>query len=528
MVKRLLIGILFLLVASVTTVVFAADYPAQCRVTAQTLNVRSGPGTGYSKMGTLRRGEVVQVDFVTSNGSAQWGCLEYRNSRKGYVSMRYMSYVAPVQQEVPESSTVYSSSDSGWFSGLFDSVGGLFLGLWTLIKWGVIIIIILVALAFWQDILAFLIFMGICSGIGAIVFGVLFDNSELGGLVGAGFAAFIGLKRIMESLNADYANVMWFLYWLVSLPVYLLNKTQYVLSEPWRYIFRTSWVGDGVKTWLRPTLEVLKVVLYIVLTPLRVVNAIIYNIFIYAMTSIYTLFFEVLRPTAKEEGAKDLWTWIYMFPVRLVKYPIWHGGIALVEGIIWTVIDTFIPAVTLYHGTDLTAAEAIVRSTDRNTYLRNTSTYTSGTFSASKSSWGGIGVYFAASRAVARSYAHDPYRLSDRNPMMIVCRVSMGRIINYALAPHYVYMQAGEHGRHSELNKYGENNGYTTGEWWNGRGGYWEYCLFDWQNRYNHPWRIRPIYAFNLRINQAQPIKGGMQHWLFEKEILDDLLSYFS
>jgi hypothetical protein len=243
------------------------------------------------------------------------------------------------------------------------------------------------------------------------------------------------------------------------------------------------------------------------------------------MTSIYTLFFEVLRPTAKEEGAKDLWTWIYMFPVRLVKYPIWHGGIALVEGIIWTVIDTFIPAVTLYHGTDLTAAEAIVRSTDRNTYLRNTSTYTSGTFSASKSSWGGIGVYFAASRAVARSYARDPHRLSDRNPMIIVCRVSMGRIINYALAPHYVYMQAGEHGRHSELNKYGENNGYTTGEWWNGRGGYWEYCLFDWQNRYNHPWRIRPIYAFNLRINQAQPIKGGMQHWLFEKDILDDLLS---
>ena len=197
MVKSLLIGILFLLVASVTTVVFAADYPAQCRVTAQTLNVRSGPGTGYSKMGTLRRGEVVQVDFVTSNGSAQWGCLEYRNGRKGYVSMRYMSYVAPVQQEVPESSTVYSSSDSGWFSGLFDSVGGLFLGLWTLIKWGVIIIIILVALAFWQDILAFLIFMGICSGIGAIVFGVLFDNSELGGLVGAGFAAFCCAGRFL-------------------------------------------------------------------------------------------------------------------------------------------------------------------------------------------------------------------------------------------------------------------------------------------------------------------------------------------
>ena len=476
-------------------------------------------------MGALRRGDVVQVDYVNYNGSAQWGCMECRNGRQGYVAMRYMAYIAPVQQEETEASTMYSRSDNGWFSGIFDSIGSFFSGLWSIGKWVLIIIVGLVVFACWDDILAFLIYMGFCSAIGALLFKLLFDDSEMGALVGAGFAAFVGLRRIMELLNGEYANVMWLIYWIVSLPVYLLNKTQYVLSEPWRYFFRTSWVSDGVKTWLRPMLEVLKIVLYVVLTPLRVLNAIIYNIFIYALTSIYTLFFEVLRPTSKEEGAGNIWTWIYMFPVRLLKYPVWHGGIALVEGVIWTVVDTFIPAITFYHGTDLTAAEAIVRSTDRNTYLRNTSTSTCGTFSASQSSWGGIGVYFAASRSVARSYATDPNRLSDRNPMMIVCRVSLGRVINYALAPHHVYKQAGQNGRHSELNRYGENNGYTTGEWWNQHGGYWEYCLFDWQNRYNHPWRIRPIYAFNLRINQAQPIKGGMQHWLFEKEILDDLLS---
>lgn len=53
--------------------------------------------------------------------------------------------------------------------------------------------------------------------------------------------------------------------------------------------------------------------------------------------------------------------------------------------------------------------------------------------------------------------------------------------------------------------------GYTTGEWWNGYS--WEYCLFDWQNLYNYPWRIRPVYAFNLSTLFPYRIKGGMKHW---------------
>lgn len=29
------------------------------------------------------------------------------------------------------------------------------------------------------------------------------------------------------------------------------------------------------------------------------------------------------------------------------------------------------------------------------------------------------------------------------------------------------------------LNSYAERHQYTTGEWWNDRGRYWEFCLFD-------------------------------------------------
>lgn len=88
----------------------------------------------------------------------------------------------------------------------------------------------------------------------------------------------------------------------------------------------------------------------------------------------------------------------------------------------------------------------------------------------------------------------------------------------------FIYINAGANGNPAVLNKYAEKEGYTTGEWWNQRGGYWEYCLFDWQNRYNHPWRIRPVFVFNFRTGMAQHIDGGLRHWLFSKVVIDDIM----
>ena len=100
---------------------------------------------------------------------------------------------------------------------------------------------------------------------------------------------------------------------------------------------------------------------------------------------------------------------------------------------------------------------------------------------------------------------------------MIVCRVSLGRVISYALTPDSVYNQAGQYGNHAEFNRFADAHGYTTGEWYNGK--VWEYCLLDWQNGYNDLWRIRPVYVLNLRTGLPQHIRGGMQHWLFDAAV---------
>lgn len=374
----------------------------------------------------------------------------------------------------------------------------------------------LIAYAFREQLIQIALFIGMFMGIGALIFWLLFDDASLGANVGFWFAIFVGIKLVTQMVGVEYASIFEYCYYLLSIPFWFLNSLQHILSEPWRYIFKSNWMSDDTKEVVRPVQGFLQVVLYIAITPLRLLNAFLYNIVIYGVTELYDLFFEVLQPSKWDEGQSDWWTWTYMLPWRIIYYPVYHGGLVLIEGAIWTVMDTFIPTITMYHGTDLLAGQAITG--------KSTHCWTDGTFTASSSSWGGIGVYFASRRGVARRYAEDPYRLSGNNPVMIVCRVSLGKIINYSLAPDYVYRNAGANGNPAVLNRYAEKEDYVTGEWWNPRGQYWEYCMFDRQSKYNYPWRIRPIYVFNFRTGRAQHIECGLRHWLFSDMVLKDVL----
>lgn len=382
------------------------------------------------------------------------------------------------------------------------------------------IIIALIAYAFREELMAIAAFVGICMGIGALVFWLAFDKASLGASVGFGFAVLFGLRLILQAMGARYANVFEYAYRIISFPFWLLNRIQLILMEPWRYWTKHAVsysTREAVRNWLYP----IEIILYILITPLRFINAVYYNIFVYSITELYDLTLEVIQPSDYHEGKGDFIGWLLWFPVRLVKYPIINGAMVLIEGAIWTIIDIFIPTITMYHGTDLTAAQAI---TGNDALKKRTKRWTDGTFCSSINGWAGAGAYFGSSRRTAAGYAYDNHRLSDNNPVMIVCRVSLGKILNYRLAPSYIHDNTGPDGNHAVINIYAESNGYTTGEWWNYNHNYWEYCMFDWRNRYNHPWRIRPIYVFNLRTGLAQHIDKGLRHWLFSKAVIDDIL----
>jgi len=380
------------------------------------------------------------------------------------------------------------------------------------------IIVALVAYAFREQLIQIAVFIGTFMGIGALLFWWIFDNAALGAWIGFGFAVFIGIRTILESLGTEYDTTFKYAYYLISLPFWLLNRIQLILTGPWRYLFKYISIGEESRNILRPVFYVIQILLYIATTPLRLLNAILYNLFIYGITELYDLFYEVLVPSNIDEGyGQGVLEWLYMLPWRILKYPLFHGSLVIIESFIWTIIDIFIPTITMYHGTNLNAAISIVGSSKRNISLWNN--WLAGTFKASDSAngWGGLGVYFSPSRRIVTMYSAR----AGGEPVFIACRVSFGKILNYSLAPRYIESNTGGSGRHSVLNSYADKNGYTTAEWWNGS--YWEYCMFDWQNRYNHPWRIRPIYVFNIRTGRAQHIDGGMRHWLFDPTIFNDI-----
>ena len=80
------------------------------------LNVRSGPGTGYGKTAALRKGEAVLL-LSTSGG---WSRVLYHGTKTGYVSAQYLSgYYAPVSLYVPN----FKQADSRWGETLIGNSG---------------------------------------------------------------------------------------------------------------------------------------------------------------------------------------------------------------------------------------------------------------------------------------------------------------------------------------------------------------------------------------------------------------------
>lgn len=471
----------------------AGTYPWRAETTTK-LHLRVGPGQHYASLGVFDPGALVIVDAPVPN--SEWvkvSFLEHeRGPMEGYVHAGYLHFINQINPPAPE-------KKSGPLRDVFAAI-------WKVLKWILIGLLVVLVLTFKEELLELAAPALTFGGAGALLFWILFHNGSLGFVLGLVAGVLFGLRDFVDYGQAG-GVIRWLMraaYWLISLPFYILNWLQIFLAEPWRMFFKRNRLSEDSKNVVRPLLEGLKVILYIAATPLRLLNAIYFNILIHGVSEIYDFLLEVLAPSKKSEGRGDLGRWLLMLPWRILRYLVWDVLLTLLEGVIWTVIDVFLPAATLYHGTDLTAGQSIAGRRE----------FDSGTFRASVDSWAGVGVYFAPRRTIADDYAQ--YRkLDDDNPVTIVCRVTPGRVINLALAPSYVYHATGGSGRHSLINRFAEENHYTTCEWWNGA--YWEYCLFDWQNLYNQPWRIRPIYLYNHRTKMLQHIRGGMVHWLFKK-----------
>ncbi|MEA4968924.1 MAG: SH3 domain-containing protein [Candidatus Pelethousia sp.] len=117
------------------------------RVTTSALNIRTGPGTGYSVVGVLKKGD--QVTRIGQNG--KWFKIATSNGSEAWVSSKYLSSTdgSYVYVEDTASTTMYATTGVNIRSGpgtKYSIVGGLNRGdrvtkigksgNWTKISWG--------------------------------------------------------------------------------------------------------------------------------------------------------------------------------------------------------------------------------------------------------------------------------------------------------------------------------------------------------------------------------------------------------
>lgn len=477
-------------------------------VTGEKVNIRSGPGKGYGVISSRTKGDTVTV---VSFYDANWAKIEYGSSF-AYMSRQYLAYKGPLPQE--ESSTNQApkrkKSSSGW-DAIFEYVKSI---LW------LCALVIIIGGLFGTDWGGPALMLQIICGIGALAGYMLFGNAKAGAVIGMGIGIFLAARFVANRLNWDLGKFGWITYllwYLVSLPFYFLNMLQFWLAKPWRPFMKRNSLPDRMKPTMRTILRYLQFPFYFLCFPLRFINAVYFNVIIHNLYELSNYILEVAAPSDDDEGGDGFWEWMIKLPVRFFKYPVYHGLLTFIESIVWTAIDTFVPAVTLYHGTVESSADSMLCDPERNHQRRYTSGWLSGIWNVGGGNYAGDGIYFGIFRKTLRNYQAGS---------AIVARVTTGRAIDVVLMPDSVYNKAG-HPNASAVSNWGLNNGYVSGEWWRSDRNtqWWEICMYDRQNRYNDSWRIRPIYAIKSASGIMQRVSGGTAHWLFRRMVWDDLMT---
>lgn len=483
------------------------------RVTGENVNLRVGPGTNYDILGHRNKGDIVTVIQLYNK---DWAKVRYGSTAFAYISRDYIVYHGPLPKDVTQAETPRKQQHTR-SSGSTSALDAIF-KIARIIA--VAFFILSILCAYVETEAAVSLTIPFAFYIIGYIIGFFLSNAHLGAVIGEA----MGFAILLISLAGDWFTYhpywtidlsdLFFKAWLVaSWPFWMLDRFQLFLTKPWRNKMKAHWAPEWRKADLRKRYHLLQIPFYFLLFPLRLLNAIYYNLIIHLIYELSNYVLEVFAPSDSKLGSDNVFLWILCFPVRVVFYIGYHFVFTVVESVVWTVIDTFLPAVTLYHGTASRFATEMVCEPLRTRESREDKSWKSGTWHVGGGNYAGDGIYFGISRRTLRNY---------QKGACIVTRVSMGRVVDISLMPSSVYSAAGNPNAH-EVSKWGLTHGYTTGEWWRAGADWWEFCLFDRQNRYNDSWRIRPVYVLNYKDGIMQRIPRGTAHWLFRKMVLKDI-----
>jgi hypothetical protein len=292
-----------------------------------------------------------------------------------------------------------------------------------------------------------------------------------------------------------FRNVIWALRY----PFLFLNWVQWVLYNPIRDYWRHPRLGtanlmfnllfySGIAPlwWLA---------MHIALTPVRIINALYFNILLYWSAIFSDSIMELVHPRlgiyAIKRRLQYLWIWLIYFPRRLLNV-FSRNGLALLEGILMTGVDTVFPTYTMYHGTAFKGIATNIAQAGR--------WYVGG------GDYAGCGIYFGLLRKTAEHYA------KGEDHALIVARVTLFPCRNSATLPYRLRRKIGSDG--SSISSRLPFPWKSIEHWRNHEYAQWfEYCLIQSERtgHYVRTWRARPICV--LKHSFPKRIWGGLSLW---------------
>ena len=281
----------------------------------------------------------------------------------------------------------------------------------------------------------------------------------------------------------------------------LLNRLQYILQRPFRSALKKESKTVRRLHKIRIFHWTYNLVMYFVLAPLRFVNAVWYDLLVYGVFSLKDHYLEIFRPrvnlwTRQKKGFVYFLYWLFGLPVRVLKNSFTFIA-KLLEGALFTAIDTIVSTLTMMHGTRLKSSVSIS---------------VPGIWRVGGGNFAGTGIYFTMDKDTAKHYSGG--HGSGDEGVIIYARVALGHNLNLSVAPDKAQVYLKNHDG-TELSRWGLKHHYTSYEWWRDDYNWWEYCMLsDRVGESIKTWRIRILYIYNLSDKKVQRIWGGKSFWL--------------
>jgi hypothetical protein len=280
------------------------------------------------------------------------------------------------------------------------------------------------------------------------------------------------------------------LAWQIRTPFLWTNRLQWFLIWPARH-----WMRDRHSDWpyllfvlLSPVMVVYRVAAYVVLSPLRLLNAIYFNNILFWSVSLRDGIADLVQPLYNKQGAQYVLQWILFFPWRFIRFCIKYPG-TILQGLAMTAFDLLWPTLTLFHGTGKREAVTIART---------------GEWHAGSGDFVGTGLYFGLQPEIAQHYAR--YR---NDPLILIARVTLAPCRPVATLPPDLRKRIGRDGGSiSRELKFP----WVSLEHWRKDRQWYEFCLVQ-PSKYKaiKPWRVRPLCAVGKTASERLP--GGAAVW---------------